>query len=648
MVNNRTLAFNRSDATSFSGLISGSGDLQKVGAGSLTLTGNNTYSGGTTISAGTLQIGNGGTSGLILGDVANNGTLAFNRSDATSFSGLISGSGDLQKLGAGSLTLSANSSFTGSTTVENGILIVNGSIERSPVEVKLGATLGGTGKVGGLTVYGTLAPGNSPGTITVNGNLRFMTGSFYNVEFLGENHDRVNATGSGALNGTIHVTSLGVDPRFDAPYTVVHADGGINGTFTSLDKSNFGNALGVIATYDENNAYLTLERKPLLPIITDPNNNNSNSNNGDSNNDNSNSMNPASLNARSVAAGLDKAGAKGADLSPLIPIYALPDSKLNTALESLSGDIHTELTPLAINASRNFSGLMLDHGVALKAQDEQGLNFWTSAYGSYSNAESDAYIGTPSREHWQAHTAIGMERLVGSDIRAGLAFSYGQGGVNSPADWGTTQSSIYQFGAYCSATINPVEVFATLSYGVLDTSTDRNVNTLANPSLSSSYIAQALNVSTEIRVPVFKKAGFKLSPLAGLEFSNIWVPGFVEQGRTPAALGVNPQSQTNFRGELGLRLDYANVVADKPINLFLSTAWAYDTLDNATIEASMPKLEYVEFKTRGTRIGNNVATGAIGFDVALSEFLKFTASCGTEISTRQGEINASARFDVKF
>ena len=58
------------------------GHREQLGTGTTILTGDNTYTGGTTISAGTLQIGNGGTTG-ILGNVANNGTLVFNRSTAS-------------------------------------------------------------------------------------------------------------------------------------------------------------------------------------------------------------------------------------------------------------------------------------------------------------------------------------------------------------------------------------------------------------------------------------------------------------------------------------------------------------------------------------------------------------------------------------
>src|SRR5271166_3611029 len=81
---------NASAVTEVTGAISGTGQLTKTGSGALVLIGTNTYSGGTTISAGTLQIGNGGTSGSIVGNVADNGTLAFDRSDAVTFSGVIS------------------------------------------------------------------------------------------------------------------------------------------------------------------------------------------------------------------------------------------------------------------------------------------------------------------------------------------------------------------------------------------------------------------------------------------------------------------------------------------------------------------------------------------------------------------------------
>jgi autotransporter-associated beta strand protein len=84
VVNEGTLAFNRSDNVTFGGLISGGGAVTQIGSGTTVLTNDNTYTGGTTITLGTLQLGNGGPTGSILGNVAvaQDAVLAFNRDKA--------------------------------------------------------------------------------------------------------------------------------------------------------------------------------------------------------------------------------------------------------------------------------------------------------------------------------------------------------------------------------------------------------------------------------------------------------------------------------------------------------------------------------------------------------------------------------------
>ena len=91
-------------------------------AGTTIALGTNTYTGGTTITGGTLQIGNGGTSGSITGDVTDNGTLALDRSNSLTFAGAISGTGAVSQIGTGTTILSAASTYTGATTVNAGIL----------------------------------------------------------------------------------------------------------------------------------------------------------------------------------------------------------------------------------------------------------------------------------------------------------------------------------------------------------------------------------------------------------------------------------------------------------------------------------------------------------------------------------------------
>ena len=118
-------------------------DSSDSGAGKTILTGANTYTGGTTISSGTLQLGNGGTSGSIMGGVADNGTLAFDRSDTATFAGVISGSGVVAQIGSGTTILTSDNSYSGGTTISAGTLQVGNS--------------GGTGSLGSGPVLGTTA-----------------------------------------------------------------------------------------------------------------------------------------------------------------------------------------------------------------------------------------------------------------------------------------------------------------------------------------------------------------------------------------------------------------------------------------------------------------------------------------------------------
>ncbi|MDX3900374.1 MAG: autotransporter-associated beta strand repeat-containing protein [Sphingobium sp.] len=218
VANNGTLAFNRSDALIFDGTISGTGALAQIGAGATILTADNSYTGGTTIAAGTLQLGNGGTSGGIVGDVVDNGTLAFNRADLLRFTGAVSGTGSLVQAGPGTAVLTAANSYAGPTTVSAGALYVSGdqSAARGGTSVNA-ATLGGIGTIGGDVSFtgGTLAPGDTgiePGTLRINGNLGLSAGTTLDYSFGQANvpggpfNDLVRVGGDLVLDGTLDVT----------------------------------------------------------------------------------------------------------------------------------------------------------------------------------------------------------------------------------------------------------------------------------------------------------------------------------------------------------------------------------------------------------------------------------------------------------
>ena len=139
-------------------VLTGTGGLNKTDLGTLILTADNDYAGGTTITNGMLQLGNGGTSGSIVGDVVNNRTLAFNRSDVMTFAGAISGTGVIQQNGAGTTNL------TGTSNTFAGMVAINGG--------GLGITSGGV--LNASSVYAGFNVG-STGTLTVDGPSSSLT-----------------------------------------------------------------------------------------------------------------------------------------------------------------------------------------------------------------------------------------------------------------------------------------------------------------------------------------------------------------------------------------------------------------------------------------------------------------------------------------
>ncbi len=122
VVNYGNLLINRSNSFTFSGAISGSGSLVKYGSGTLILTGANTFTGDTYINSGTLQIGAGGTTGSIVGNISSGGQVIFNRSDNVTYGGVFSGGGSLTKSGSGTLILTGANTYSGGTTITAGAL----------------------------------------------------------------------------------------------------------------------------------------------------------------------------------------------------------------------------------------------------------------------------------------------------------------------------------------------------------------------------------------------------------------------------------------------------------------------------------------------------------------------------------------------
>ena len=195
------------------------------------------------------------------------------------------GTGGLVFNGTGTLTLDGDNSFSGNTILTAGILVLNGSLGNSNVQVT-GGMMRGSGPVASLTsTGGTVRPGQSPGVFDSAGNVSLGKGSSYIVELdgttPGTGYSQVIGTNI-TLGSTLALTtSTGFNPQVGERFTIVFNNGTnrVNGTFAGLPE-NATVSLGVLRfhiTYkggpDGNNVVLTAINNvptPPGPIVTAP------------------------------------------------------------------------------------------------------------------------------------------------------------------------------------------------------------------------------------------------------------------------------------------------------------------------------------------------------------------------------------------
>ncbi|RST51123.1 autotransporter outer membrane beta-barrel domain-containing protein [Variovorax sp. DXTD-1] len=258
-----TLVFDNLDTQGYSGVISGAGNFTRAAGGTTVFTGDNTYTGTTTIDAtGTLQLGEGaggGATGSLSPSTAivDNGALVVNRNNAVALDNVISGSGSFTQQGTGVTTLGGNNSYAGATEVTAGTLRVNGnqSAATGQTTVHSGATLGGTGVIGGNVAINdgaTLSPGSSPGTLTINGNLGLAPTANLAWEYGQANvpggayNDLVQVGGDLTLDGTINVAQSTGGTFGPGVYRVFDYGGSLTDNTLEIGTLPAGNTAGKV------------------------------------------------------------------------------------------------------------------------------------------------------------------------------------------------------------------------------------------------------------------------------------------------------------------------------------------------------------------------------------------------------------------
>jgi MYXO-CTERM domain-containing protein len=178
----------------------------------------------------------------------------------------------ISKSGDGTMELTGNNSYFGATTVSAGKLVVNGNISTSNTTVQAGATLGGSGTVGAVTVQtdGIFAPGNSPGTLTFTGDLTLNSGSISDFEinsFSLGNYDLAIAAVSGTQNVSFNgILNLLFQSGFNTVGSIKIFDfDGYSGAFTSVVPT--GLASGFTATFDNATGIVTVVPEPGAALL---------------------------------------------------------------------------------------------------------------------------------------------------------------------------------------------------------------------------------------------------------------------------------------------------------------------------------------------------------------------------------------------
>ncbi|HVX76964.1 MAG TPA: autotransporter domain-containing protein [Bradyrhizobium sp.] len=691
-------------------LLSGSlvkDDSSGANGGNLTLATAQTYTGGTFVEAGTLTLGVAdaiaSSSGVDLGRVGgptgtgaapsngpvtatlalsadntiqglmnesgNNTAVQLDSSTLTlnvasgltfQFGGAINGSGGLVMSGGGTETLTGSSTYTGPTTVNGGLLNVDGSIVSSSLTtVNAGGTLGGDGFIGNAAINGgTLSPGDTTGTLHVNGNLAFTTAATYLVEIGQSAYGQTEVSGTAALAGAVQVGSSTGAYKFNQPYQILSADGGLGGSqFSSLELPGF--ITGTLS-YSPTDVSLTLGLGlEQLAGLTG--------------------------NQQSIGAAIDHvANSAGSLPAGFDSLLSLSPAAIPAALTQLSGEVGTSPQQTTFDAMTQFVSSLLDHmggeGVspapapgatafangdagasayaangAPRSQSERdayaamytkaplrpvnpfmpGWSVWAAGFGGSQNTDGNAAVGSSGTSSQIYGTAVGADYRISPYTVAGLAVAGGATNF-SVGSIGTGRSDLFQAGAYVRHSVGPAYISAALAYGWQNVTTNRTVTIGGAEPLRANFDANAISGRLEggyrFQTPWM---GVGLTPYAAAQFTTFDLPAYAEQslsGVSTFALSYGSQSITDPRTELGLRTDKSFALDTAVVTLRARAAWAYDYDTSRSAMATFQSLPGASFVVNGTAPAHNSALTTASAEVKWQNGFSVAATFEGEFS----------------
>ncbi|WP_307756443.1 autotransporter domain-containing protein, partial [uncultured Bradyrhizobium sp.] len=636
-----TVIFNQATDASFAGdvgALNGTrGTMVKRGAGTLTLTGMSSLD--WTISAGSLVSSAGRFGGNAA--IASGASFTFNQTANAAYAGVLSGNGGFNKTGTGLLNLTGDSSaFSGTTLVQVGTLAVNGLLG-GMLDVLAGGRLQGIGTVGSTTVNGTVAPGNSIGTLTIAGSITFNPGSIYEVEINAQGQsDKIVASGTATINGgTVQVLAGAGNYAPQTRYNILTATGGLtaNSTFSGV-TTNLA-FLTPSLSYDASNVWLTMTRNNIdfKAIGVTPN-------------------------QIAAGGGVESLGF-GNSIYNAVSNLSAPQAR--SAFGQLSGEINASAKTTMIDDSRFVRGAVNDRiraafdrvGAAngavttyidgkpvTVAATTDHLAVWGQGFGSWGNTNGD---GNATRLNRSIDGFfIGADAPAFDNWRFGAVAGYSATHFDVKDYRSSGWSDNYHVGLYGGTTWGALAFRTGTAFTVHDITATRSVILPGlSDTLTGHYNAGTAQVFGELGYGINAGAA-RFEPFANLAYVSLHTDAFTEKGGAAALTSAATATDTTF-STLGLRTSTTFDIGGTVLTARSVVGWRH-AFGDATPFSTMRFASGGDFTIGGVPIARNASVVEAGIDYALSPKATLSVTYGGQFGSGVSDQSGRSNFNVKF
>lgn len=589
-----TFILNGSDTgnNNISGIIAngvGALALTKSEAGKWILSGSNTYTGATTISGGTLQIGSGGTTGLLSVNsaITNNAALIFNRTDTitqgTDFASVIGGTGTLTQSGTGILVLNGINTYSGTTTIGAGTIQVSNS------------DAVGTGA---LTNNATLDIGTTD--LTVGGVYTQGAGSTLKLAAnSSSNFGKITSAGNAAVvaaGSTVDVTVGGYIPN--------------NATFTVIDTG--GSGIGnTPATITSNNSFVTFSGASSGGNLILTASRSGSGFQGVA----------ANSNAAAVGAVLDNITNPSSDMTTVLnTLSGLSSNQVAASENTFTPIMDGAVTQVSTQVLSQFVDNTVSHledaqagggntGISTGDDYFKGLDIWARGLGDYAHQDQRGLSNGYNATTWGISGGADIP-IYDNLVRLGLGSGYGQTFVRSKDNAARADIDSVPFMLYAGyqGVGHPVyiDTVFTFNYNMYKSSRQIYVGSTIERTANADYNGQQYSAYFEGGYSFFYKK-LRTTPMVSFQYMHLHTASYTETGADALNLNVDSQDYDMAQTGLGIKVAYPFENKSYTLTPDLHFKWLYDWIgDNQATTASFA--------------GGGTSFGTQGFDPAQSGY----------------------------